>query len=130
MIKRMFLAFCLAAVFSTSAFAEFFNTDYNSAVRDSQKTGKALVVLVSASWCSPCKQLKNDIMKANKLGTLPKNVNVVVVDYDTELGKKLSVSNSIPQLLRYEKREDKWFKTFNIGYLSPSKFKDFCNGKK
>lgn len=131
MTKRMFLALCLTLTSCSFSFADFYKNDYESAVKDSNKTGKTLVVLVSASWCSPCKQLKADIAKSEKLGTLPKDVNIAIVDYDTALGKKLSVSSSIPQLIRFEKKADgKWYKSFSIGYIPPLKFKDFCNGKK
>jgi thioredoxin-related protein len=130
MTKRMFLAICLTLAVSTSSFADFYKNDYDSAVKDSLKTGKTLVVLVSASWCGPCNQLKKEIAKSYELGQLPKDVNIAIVDYDSKVGKKISVSGSIPQLIRYEKRDGKWYKNFSIGYLSQSKFKDFCNGKK
>jgi len=130
MTKRMFLAFCLAFCIGSSTFADFYDNDYAAAVKASKESGDTLVVLVSASWCSPCKQLKKEIARSSELGQLPKKVNIAVVDYDTELGKKLSVSNSVPQLIRFEKRDGKWFKNYSIGYLSPSKFKEFCNGKK
>ncbi len=129
MIRRAFLALCLTAAMTSICSADFFNTDYAAAAKDSRETGRTLVVLISASWCSPCQQLKNDIKKAEKAGALP-DVNLVIVDYKSEVAKKIKVSSSIPQLIRFEKKEGKWFKTFSVGYLSPQKFKDFCNGKK
>jgi len=145
MTKRMFLAFCLglcavsavSADFGTSVSqrivteGKFYKKDYAAAAKNSRETGRKLVVLISASWCGPCKQLKSDITKAAAEGKLPKDCNIVVVEYNSEVGKKLSVSSSIPQLIRFEKKSDgKWYKNSNIGYLSPSKFKEFCNGEK
>jgi thiol-disulfide isomerase/thioredoxin len=145
MTKRTFLAFCFGFCFALPALADlstntkqkliaegrFYQKDYASAAKNSRDTGRNLIVLVSASWCGPCNQLKSDIAKADNEDTLPKGVNIAVVDYNSDIGKKLSVSNSIPQLIRFERKQDgKWYKSSSIGYLSPSKFKEFCNGEK
>lgn len=145
MTKRMFLAFCfgLCAVSAVPAYfdigvskrvtteGKFYKKDYVSAAKNSRETGRKLVVLLSASWCGPCNQLKRDISEAASKGSLPDDCNIVVVDYSSEVGKKLCVSNSIPQLIRFEKWADgKWRKTVNIGYLSPNRFKEFCDGEK
>ena len=118
------------ATLTTQAQAEYHGSDYESAYKASIDSGETLVVLISATWCSPCNQLKKDIKAMVLAGLLPEGVNIVTLDYKSETAKAMKPSGSVPELIKYERRKGKWVRTSSIGYLPPRAFKEFCNGKK
>ncbi|NQT11651.1 MAG: thioredoxin family protein [Planctomycetes bacterium] len=83
---------------------------YSEAYRATAKTGRPMVVMVSAEWCPACKTMeKNVIPQIKKRGKLSK-VSFAVVDLDREqkLGRKLTRGGLIPQLLMYRKTRSGW----------------------
>ncbi len=118
------------ATLANPAQAEDHGSDYKAAYEASIQSGETLVILISATWCTPCNQLKKDIKAMGVAGLLPKGVNLVALDYQSLTAKALKPSGSVPELIKYERRDGKWFRTSSIGYLPPRAFKEFCNGKK
>ena len=83
---------------------------YSEAYRATAKTGRPMVVMVSAEWCPACKTMeKNVIPKIKERGRLAQ-VSFAIVDLDRqqELGKKLTRGGPIPQLLMYRKTRAGW----------------------
>ena len=124
-MKKLLLALAVALSFVGSANAEFYGTGYNKAIAASPSKGETLVLMITASWCSPCQAQKKVIEGMVKGGTLPKGVHVAYVKYDSKLANKIKVSNSIPQLIRYNKVGDKWFKAAHIGFLKTPKLLEY-----
>lgn len=86
------------------------NHDYTTAFRDSEQTGKPLVVLIGADWCPGCRTMKQSSMpEVQKRGGLD-NVAYAVVNTDQEhqLAGKLMQGSSIPQLVLFQKTEAGW----------------------
>jgi thiol-disulfide isomerase/thioredoxin len=127
-MKKLLLAFAVLMSFVGSANAEFYGTDYNKAIATSKAKDEPLVLMITASWCSPCQAQKKIIEGMVKDGTLPKGVHVAYVKYDSELAKKIRVSKSVPQLIRYRKVDGVWKKAVHIGYLKTPKLMEFLNG--
>jgi thiol-disulfide isomerase/thioredoxin len=65
--------------------------DFSSDKLALAKTGK-VVLFFKAGWCPTCKGVDSDI--TSHLNQIPKNVNILVVDYDTstDLKKKYGVT--------------------------------------
>jgi thiol-disulfide isomerase/thioredoxin len=84
--------------------------DYATAYRETQESGKPLVVLVGADWCPGCRQMKNSTMpELEKSGGLTGvSVAYVNTDEDSQLAGKLMKGTSIPQLIVYHKTESGW----------------------
>ena len=127
-MKKLLLAFAVLMSFVGSANAEFYGTDYNKAIATSKAKDETLVLMITASWCSPGQAQKKVIEGMVKDGTLPKGVHVAYIKYDSELAKKIRVSKSVPQLIRYRKVDGVWKKAANIGYLKTPKLMEFLNG--
>ena len=125
-MKRFIIALILATtLISSSAKAEFYKEDYNKAIATARAKDETFVLLITASWCSPCQAQKRLIEQLEKDGKLPKKVHIAYVKYDSELAKKIKRGSSVPQLIRYEKVGDSWKKSVNIGYLNTQKLMEF-----
>ncbi len=84
--------------------------DYATAYKETQESGRPLVVLVGADWCPGCRQMKNATMpELERTGGLS-NVTVAYVNTDHEgsLAGKLMKGSSIPQLIVYHKTDAGW----------------------
>jgi len=98
-------------------------TSYAKALKDLEKTGRPLVVLVGADWCPACQVMKDTtIPKLKKSGKL-KNVAFasVNVDKDEKLASKLMRGGTIPQLIVYRKTPKGWFRSQLTGAASVEK---------
>ncbi|MBR1502076.1 MAG: thioredoxin family protein [Bacteroidales bacterium] len=51
---------------------------------------KPVLVMLTATWCPPCKTMKNHVMKNEEVKKVMEKMNVVFLDVDTEEGKKLA----------------------------------------
>ena len=84
--------------------------DYATAFRETNESGRPLVILVGADWCPGCRQMKYTAMpELEKKGGL-RNVTYayVNIDEDSKLAGKLMKGSSIPQLIVYHKTETGW----------------------
>ncbi len=87
--------------------------DYATAHRETNETGRPLVILVGAEWCPGCRQMKySAIPEVAKRGGLSKvSFAYVNTDEDHQLASKLMQGNSIPQLIMFHKTETGWKRT-------------------
>lgn len=102
-------------------------TDYTTAYKKAQNGDKPLLVFVSAEWCPPCQTMKSS--------TIPRLVEKDAFDgfhYATvdlgkqqELGRRLIGERGIPQLIVFEKKDDKWQRRYLRGMQSPESVKAF-----
>lgn len=79
---------------------------YDDAYARAMKSGKRLVVMVTASWCPPCRQAKRLVAEVENKG-----VEFAMVDYDGErqLAKKLmNGKQGIPLVVVYELTGGRW----------------------
>jgi len=83
---------------------------YSEAYRATTKTGRPMVVMVSAEWCPACKTMEKDVIpQIKKRGRLTKvSFAIVDLDHQQKLGKKLTRGGPIPQLLMYRKTRSGW----------------------
>lgn len=90
---------------------------YTEARRQTEETGRPLVVIVGAEWCPACQVMKNSVLpQVRENGTLRK-VAFAAVDLDREskLGKNLIGSGPIPQLIMFRKNGESWMRRKLIG---------------
>lgn len=101
------------------------STDVEKAADESIKDGKPMLILVTATWCSPCQQLKVKMYKNREL--IKKGYRFSLVDYDVnhEMAKKLMTSSSVPQLIIIKKVDGKWYKFVKVGNVSETTLIDF-----
>jgi len=101
--------------------------DYATAYRETNESGKPLVVLVGADWCPGCRQMKySAIPELEKKGGL-NNVNYVYLnsDEDSTLAGKLMKGGSIPQLIMYHKTDEGWKRQQLTGAQAVSEIERF-----
>ncbi len=101
--------------------------DYATAYKETQESGRPLVVLVGAEWCPGCRQMKHSaIPELEKQGGLA-NVEYAYVNTDEEsrLASQLMSGSSIPQLILYHKTADGWKRQRLIGARGPSEIQSF-----
>jgi thioredoxin-like negative regulator of GroEL len=101
--------------------------DYATAFKQSEESGRPLVVLVGADWCPGCRQMKyTTIPELEKKGGL-RNVSFAIVNTDREsaLAGRLMRGGSIPQLVMYHKTEDGWKREQLTGAQSTRRIESF-----
>lgn len=83
---------------------------YAEAHKTTTEKGCPLVVVIGATWCSACQQLKNDVLPTVKRDGILKRVAYAEVDLDEEheLGKQLTDGGPIPQIVMYRKTQLGW----------------------
>ncbi|HEV7281868.1 MAG TPA: thioredoxin family protein [Pirellulaceae bacterium] len=93
---------------------------YDQAYAEMEKSGRPLLVLVTAEWCPACHVMKDATLeKLAERGTLSKvEFAEVDLDQDPELAKKLMKGKSIPQLILFAKAPAGWKKTNLVGVQS------------
>lgn len=79
--------------------------------------GKPMVILVSADWCSPCQEMKKNVIPQVKRSGLLKKVAFAIVNVDRQrsLARKLIGGGAIPQLIMYRKTTHGWKRRKLIG---------------
>ena len=92
-------------------------TDYKTAYQRAQTGDKPLLVLVTAEWCAPCKTMKASTMPELMSRGAFRDFHYATVDLSREetLGRKLIGKRVVPQLIVYEKKEDKWERRYLRG---------------
>jgi thiol-disulfide isomerase/thioredoxin len=101
--------------------------DYATAFRQTEESGRPLVVLIGADWCPGCRQMKyTTIPELEKKGGL-RNVAFAYVNTDSEgkLAGKLMRGGSIPQLVMYHKTDSGWTRQQLTGAQSASRVESF-----
>ena len=103
--------------------------EFEQAYQRSLTTGRPLVVLLGAGWCSACQKMKNSILpQVAETGGLNRVV-FTYVDFDQQrqLASRLSRGNSIPQLIRFDHTPTGWKSRRLIGARKPREVYDFVN---
>ena len=93
------------------------------ALKDLEKTGRPMVILVGADWCPACQVMKETtIPKLHKTGKLKQVAFTMVnVDKNEKLASKLMRGGTIPQLIVYRKTPKGWFRSQITGAASVAK---------
>lgn len=104
--------------------------DYATAFKETEETGRPLVVLIGADWCPGCRQMKYTTIPAlEKKGGL-RNVAFAYVNTDRQggLAGKLMRGSSIPQLVLYQKTDGGWTRKQLTGAQSTTNVEEFLAG--
>lgn len=90
---------------------------YAEAHSETTRTGRPMVVLVSADWCPACVAMKKQVIpQVTKRGLLKKVVYAVVnLDRERVLGRQLTGGGPIPQLIMFRKTTGGWKRRKLIG---------------
>ncbi|MCH2181317.1 MAG: thioredoxin family protein [Mariniblastus sp.] len=121
----------LAAVLTMTLSALLVNdgstSDYKSAYEKAQAGNKPLLILVTAEWCPPCQKMKKKTIPKLMAKEAFKHFHFATVDLDKEsaLARKLIGSRGVPQLIMYERKDDKWIRRYLRGAQTPSKVEAF-----
>ena len=120
------LVFLFACATFTSCFAQQ-PTDYRTAYQAAQTGEKPLLVLVTAEWCPPCKIMKNTTIPElmQKQAFKDFHYSTVDLDKDEKLARQLIGDRGVPQLIMYEKRNDKWIRRYLRGIQTPATVEAF-----
>lgn len=99
--------------------------EYREARKQVLKTGGPLVVLVSADWCGPCRQMKRSLAVANRDGLVNRFVvSLVDVDKQPNLARQfMARDQGVPQLVVYRKHKGQWWRRRLIGYRGPERIR-------
>jgi thioredoxin-like negative regulator of GroEL len=90
---------------------------YADAHRTTTKTGKPMVVMVSAKWCGACKEMEKNVLPQIEKRGLLKRVSFAVVDVDREqtLARKLTRGGPLPQLVMFRRNGNGWLRRRLVG---------------
>lgn len=104
---------------------------YASAFAEAQAAERPLVVVVTATWCPPCQVLKSKVIAPMEAKKGFAGVILAYVDMDKEpaLAKQLIGTQGIPQMIVFEKHEDKWVKRNLSGFQELATVEDFIKPK-
>lgn len=86
------------------------HTKYIDYIKNNIHDKKGVLVIFTASWCNPCKRIKE--LLNPEIPKLIKNVNIVLIDIDTDKDgfhsflKKQRIARGVPALLLYLKKRD------------------------
>ena len=96
----------LCCAFTTALYANppIFKTDYKDAVKVSNALDQDLILIFTASWCGPCKNLKNDLTKYSDLFK-DTTICIIDIDKDPKLAGKYGV-NKVPYSIFYSKGKE------------------------
>ena len=100
---------------------------YAEAHRTTTETGRPLVVMVGATWCHACQQMKSSVLPEIKRQGILQKVAFAEVDLDEEheLGTELTSGGPIPQLVMYRKTPLGWRFARLIGHQEVSAVEKF-----
>ena len=102
---------------------------YAQAHLATHKTGKPMVVMVSASWCAPCQEMKKTVLPQCRKRGLLRRVAFCIVDADREekLAQKLTGGGPVPQLIMYRRTRRGWVRKRLVGGQSVQTVEKFIS---
>ena len=102
-------------------------TDYKTAYGNAQNGDKPLLVLVTAKWCPPCQVMKSTTIPTLMAKQAFKEFHYATVDLDAEekLARQLIGNRGVPQIILYEKHNDKWVRRYLRGIQTPETVEAF-----
>ena len=130
MTSMLLAAVVQTAVLATGVEATPVSTEtYTKAREIVTETGKPLVVMVGADWCSPCQTMKKTILPRVREGGLLRKVAFALVnaDREKELATKLTGGGPIPQLVMYRKTDHGWMRRKLVGGQSVESVEEFIS---
>jgi len=85
---------------------------YSQALTKAKSGDKPLLVLVTADWCAPCRQLKAATLPALLQRKTFSDFHFAMMDYDKDpiTAGKLIGDRGLPQLIMFEKSSGKWLR--------------------
>jgi thioredoxin-like negative regulator of GroEL len=128
----MVLALTTSAAQAQQSFSQYNEVSkgtltYKQAYAKAQAGDKPLLVMVTADWCPPCRQMKAT--------TLPQLMNrdsfnkfhFAMMDYDKqpELANQLIGDRGLPQIIMFEKSGGKWLRRYLKGIQSVATVESF-----
>lgn len=104
--------------------------DYDAAYWEMERTGRPMVVLVTAEWCGPCRQLKSNVLPDPQIKGLLRDYTCAMVDLDQEpsLAQQLGGSEGVPFMAVYVPDGDGWKRRTLRGYQSVDSLAQFLRG--
>ena len=104
-MKKILVA-ALCCILSINCYANppIFKTDYKEAVKVSTALEQDLILIFTASWCGPCKNLKKDLTKYSDLFK-DTTICIIDIDKDPNLAGKYGV-NKVPYSIFYSKGKE------------------------
>jgi len=103
--------------------------DYATAFKQTEETGRPLVILIGADWCPGCRTMKySTLPELEKKGGLNKVAFAYVnTDQDSALAGKLMKGGSIPQLVMFRKTGEGWTRKQLTGAQSTDRVEAFLD---
>ena len=91
--------------------------DYKTAYSNALAGDKPLLVLITATWCPPCQQMKQTTIPELMQKETFKGFHYSTVDLDKEekLARELIGKRGVPQLIMFEKQDGKWVRRYLRG---------------
>ena len=128
----MILAVCVSSFSGKKNLAgngiDFIEQDWNKALSTAKNTNKLVFIDIYATWCGPCKMLKNKTFADKKVAEFF-NQNFVNVSVDAEKGVGIELSNkyavsAYPTLVFTDSKGNPVL--YSVGYMSGSELMAFA----
>jgi thioredoxin-related protein len=119
----------MSTTMNAADFARSQPTNYATGYRLAQTGDKPLLVLVTATWCAPCQQLKKTTIKEMlaRRGFADFHFAMVDVDQDPLTAQQLTENRPVPQFIIFEKNGNEWKRRYSVGYLGVADLKSFLS---
>lgn len=101
--------------------------DYKTAYNKAQQGDKPLLILVTATWCPPCQKMKSSTIPTLMQKDSFRGFHYATVDLDSQesIARKLIGDRGVPQLIMYEKKNDRWVRRYLRGMQTPETVEAF-----
>lgn len=127
MKKFSVLSALIVALFAATTLNAQKPVNYKTAYKRAQAGDKPLLVLITATWCPPCQVMKKTTIPELMQKEAFKDFHYATVDLDQEptIARQLIGSRGVPQLIMFEKRDDKWVRRYLRGIQTPQTVEAF-----
>lgn len=100
---------------------------YKDAYKKAQAGDKPLLILVTATWCPPCVQMKQTTIPELVRRDSFKDFHFAMLDYDkqSELADQLIGDRGLPQFIMFEKSKGQWLRRYMTGIQTATKVEHF-----